>query len=431
MRKTLKYRAAGDDLKKRLLSASRQFSCFLLLDSNEHPRSRYPFIAAAGKVISTNDLPWHSMLEKLEEITRRKDWIFGHITYDVKNEIEQLTSANHNGIGFPDLYFFQPEYVFMANDHELHVQYHSSIDEAEARSLVDEILSSGEEETEEHVGANIHPRITRDHYIEQVKKIKQHIRHGDIYEVNFCQELYAENAVINPSRVFSDLNAISRAPFSAYYKLNDHYLMCASPERFLSKQGSRIISQPIKGTARRGSSAAEDEQLRMELAASEKERSENVMIVDLVRNDLSKIARRGSVKVDELFGIYTFRQVHQMVSTVSAEVREGVSFADIIRATFPMGSMTGAPKVKAMQLIEQYESTKRGIYSGTIGYIDPEGNFDLNVVIRSIAWNAASKYLSFMAGSAITDRSDPASEYEECMVKAAAMLKVLEGKVHA
>jgi para-aminobenzoate synthetase component I len=277
----------------------------------------------------------------------------------------------------------------------------------------------------------VRPRISREHYLAQVEKIKKHIKLGDVYEMNFCQEFYAENAAIDPGDVYRELNAISATPFSAFCRLNDHYLLCASPERFLSKSGSRLVSQPIKGTARRGITPAEDEQLKKALAASEKERSENVMIVDLVRNDLSRIAKRGSVKVDELFGIHTFEQVHQMISTVSAEVKEDISFIDIIRATFPMGSMTGAPKVRAMQLIEEYESSKRGLYSGAVGYIDPSGDFDLNVVIRSILYNSASRYLSFTVGGAITDRSDAGQEYEECMIKAAAMLRVLKSEVPA
>jgi para-aminobenzoate synthetase component 1 len=430
MRRTLKFHTARESFKKRLLSASRSFSRFALLDSNDHLPGRYAFIAAAGKVKDTNDLRGN-MMDKLESICKEKDWLFGHIAYDVKNEIEQLHSDNHDGVHFPELCFFVPQYVFVMENDELTVHYHASIDEKEAKHTIDRILNSEEDQHEKYVPADIKSRIKRDHYIAQVEKIKQHIRLGDIYEMNFCQEFYAEHAAIDPVHVFNDLDSISRAPFSAYYRLDDHHLLCASPERFISKQGALIISQPIKGTARRGKDGDEDENLKKELAASEKERSENVMIVDLVRNDLSRIAKRGSVKVDELFGIYTFRQVHQMISTVSAELRDEISFTGIIRATFPMGSMTGAPKVRAMQLIEQYESSKRGVYSGTVGYIDPEGNFDLNVVIRSIVYNASSKYLSFTVGSAITGKSDPASEYEECLVKAAAMLKVLKGKVHA
>ncbi|MBL7747847.1 MAG: chorismate-binding protein, partial [Chitinophagaceae bacterium] len=159
---------------------------------------------------------------------------------------------------------------------------------------------------------------------------------------------------------------------------------------------------------------------------SAKDRSENVMVVDLVRNDLAKICTEGTVKVDELYGIYSFPQVHQMISTVSGELKQGISFADIIKATFPMGSMTGAPKKRVMELIEQYEQTRRGIFSGAVGYIAPNGDFDFNVVIRSIMYNAATRYLSYQAGSGITFYSDPEMEWEECLMKAAAIRKVLE-----
>ena len=158
-----------------------------------------------------------------------------------------------------------------------------------------------------------------------------------------------------------------------------------------------------------------------ELFHSDKDRSENVMVVDLVRNDLSKVCEEGTVKVDELYGIYSFPQVHQMISTVSGELKKNISFTEIIKATFPMGSMTGAPKKRVMELIEQYEKTKRGIFSGCLGYISPNGDFDFNVVIRSIMYNASSNYLSFQAGSAITFYSDPEKEWEECLLKAEAI----------
>nr|MBA3971024.1 anthranilate synthase component I family protein [Bacteroidota bacterium] len=240
-----------------------------------------------------------------------------------------------------------------------------------------------------------------------------------------CQEFFAENVVIDTSSVYKKLNTISSAPFSAYCKFGSHYVLCASPERFLQKCGNTLISQPIKGTIKRAENPKEDEKLKIELRSNKKEQSENVMIVDLVRNDLSRIAQKGSVKVNELFGIYSFKQVHQMISTVSCELKEGLTFTDILKTTFPMGSMTGAPKVSAMKLIEQYETTKRGLYSGAIGYIRPNGDFDFNVVIRSILYNADKKALSFMAGSAITDKADAFQEYDECLLKAKAMFEVL------
>ena len=270
-------------------------------------------------------------------------------------------------------------------------------------------------------------RFAKDEYIETVKKIQQHIVRGDCYEINFCQEFYADDVVINPFSVYRKLSALSPNPFSAFYKYEDKYLMCASPERFLKKTGRTIISQPIKGTAKRiHNDEKTDEQQKNDLSVNEKERSENIMIVDLVRNDLAKICTEGSVFVKDFLSIYSFPQVHQMISTITGNLKENITLAEIFSATFPMGSMTGAPKKRVMELIEKYEKTKRGLFSGSIGYMNPEGDFDFNVVIRSVLYNQSKKYLSIQAGSAITFKSVPENEYEECLLKVAAIKKALE-----
>jgi len=187
------------------------------------------------------------------------------------------------------------------------------------------------------------------------------------------------------------------------------------------------MRQGIKGTAKRSQVEKEDQELIQNLRNDQKERSENIMIVDLVRNDLSKTATKGSVEVKELCKVYTFRQVHQMISTVVSKVDSKTSPVDIICSTFPMGSMTGAPKISAMEIIENLEASKRGLYSGAIGYITPKGDFDFNVVIRSILYNEKKQYISYTVGGAITAKSDPDKEYEECLIKAKAMREVLEG----
>lgn len=271
--------------------------------------------------------------------------------------------------------------------------------------------------------------LSRSQYIEKIRALKQHIQLGDIYEINFCMGFFAEDTEIDPLGIYSRLNEISEAPFSALLKLNDTYIICSSPERFLKKEGDRLYTQPIKGTARRSADANEDLALKTELSNSLKERTENVMIVDVARNDLSKIATKGSVQADELFGIHTYKQVHQMVSTVSCTIRPGTSFENILEAAFPMPSMTGAPKQRATELIKQYEPTDRGFYSGCIGYMDDKGDFDLNVVIRSIVYDAGAKKLSFHVGSAITAMCEPEAEYDECMLKAGAMLKALNAVI--
>lgn len=358
--------------------------------------------------------------------TIENNWQFGFVSYDYKNKIEtQLSSRNSDNILFPEKHFFSPELLFIISDNEVEIQYEKSIyTEEQVATLFNEItqlkLRSISNES-----VKMTPRLSKGEYLAKVKALQQHIQLGDIYEVNFCQEFYAENVEINPIHIYHKLNQKSPTPFSCFVKHKNNYLLCASPERFIKKTGDKIISQPIKGTIKRGITEKEDEALKQQLQRDPKERSENIMIVDLVRNDLSKIAQRGSVDVEELCGIYTFPQVHQMISTVSAQLKKDIDFNAILKATFPMGSMTGAPKIRAMELIEEYETTKRGLYSGTVGYIDDNGDFDFNVVIRSIIYNKKNNYLSYMVGGAITALSDPEKEYEECMLKAKAMLEVL------
>ena len=279
--------------------------------------------------------------------------------------------------------------------------------------------------TTSNIAIKTQSKITKQTYLDNVEHLKSHIQQGDIYEINYCQEFYANEVEINPIELYFKLNKKSPTPYSCFVKHNHSYLLSASPERFIKKQGNKISSQPIKGTIKRGATLEEDEVLKHQLKNDPKERSENIMIVDLVRNDLSKIATRNSVKVEELCEIYTFPQVHQLISTISAEAKPEVDFKTIIHALFPMGSMTGAPKIRAMELIEQYEHSKRGLYSGTVGYIKPNGDFDFNVVIRSILYNSSSKKISYFVGGAITSLSEPEKEYEECLLKAKAINEVL------
>ena len=267
--------------------------------------------------------------------------------------------------------------------------------------------------------------MSKEGYFEKVTNVLKHIHRGDIYEVNYCQEFYAENCTINTIDVYQKLNKISQAPFASYVKLHDKFLLCASPERFVKKQNNKIIVQPIKGTARRLNDKIEDKKLAESLVNDPKERAENIMIVDLIRNDLSKNAIKGSVQVEELCKVYSFKQVHQLISTVVCQVDKDDNDVDIIKNLFPMGSMTGAPKISAMEIIEEEELTKRGLYSGAVGYFSPSGNFDFNVVIRSILYNASKRYTSFSVGSAITSLSVIENEYEECLLKAKALKEAL------
>lgn len=366
--------------------------------------------------------------EKLQQfITANKGkFIYGYLTYDVKNSVEQLTSSNSDNLHFPTVYFHVPEIVVRTEG-----ERRSVIQGTETNETIRFVTSFFQELNAEKKPSGIdafRARISKEEYIAAVHQLKQHIQRGDIYEINFCQEYFSEQVKLtDPISVYSTINNITQAPFSVYLQHDQFHVFCGSPERFLQKKGTTVLSQPIKGTAKRGTTETEDEQLKTALVNNPKERSENVMIVDLVRNDLSKVAEKGSVTVDELFGVYTYRTVHQLVSTISCQVSEDVSFTDLIKATFPMGSMTGAPKVSAMKHSEHYESFKRGLYAGSIGYILPNGDFDFNVVIRSLLYNAHTNYLSCGVGGAITIDSDAEKEYEECETKVRKLLTAVTG----
>ncbi|RZK20474.1 MAG: anthranilate synthase component I family protein [Pedobacter sp.] len=366
------------NFKQKALHWANQFDVCCFLDSNKYKDtySAYDFIIAAD---AHHELKCNNgkAFEELKVFYEKyQQWIFGFFSYDLKNEIEDLQSNNSDHLIFPELYFFVPKTLIACKDGKA------------------EVL------------------IGTDSILDEINNFK-----------------IAEK-IINPVQTFELLNKLSPTPFAGYFKVYPDYILSATPERFLAKRDSKLISQPIKGTARRSNDSTEDEQFKIQLRNSIKEQSENVMIVDLVRHDLTKSAVKGSVKVEELFGIYSFPQVHQMISTISCELDPNIHFVDAIKNAFPMGSMTGAPKVKAMELIEHYEETKRGIYSGSFGCINPNGDFDFNVVIRSILYNSANQYLSFQVGGAITYESDAEKEYDECLLKASAILKVLQGSVH-
>jgi para-aminobenzoate synthetase component I len=361
----------------------------------------------------------------LRKMIKRNNPLFGYLTYDLKNQIEKLGSNNSDNINFPPIFFFSPEaYLSFKIDK---VTIYSISDNG--NSILKSILSMVTPKAEKPLNLEIDQRVTPERYKENVHKIKHHILEGDVYEMNYCIEFYSQQADINPLPLYLALNNASPTPFSGFLKHDDKFLLCASPERYLKKEGTKLISQPIKGTIKRGKTPEEDLALQLQLRNDEKELAENMMIVDLVRNDLSRSCSTGTVQVEEMFGIYGFRQVSQMISTITGELAPGKDIVDALIGTFPMGSMTGAPKISAMNLIEELENTKRGLYSGAFGYIKDSANADFNVVIRSIQYNASAKYLSFMVGSAITYDSDPDREYEECLLKAEAILKILNAKI--
>lgn len=417
-------------LKAQLLQWAQQFDEVVWLDSNNDNLSstNYEAILAvdAFTVLKTDT---HQAFAELQEYQQNtKDWIFGELNYDLKNAVEDLVSKNHDEVEFPELYFFQPKRLFLLKDETIEIHYLKLVDdEIENNWREINTIEIIEETPLFEADIAIQERVSKSVYFYKIEEILAHIHRGDIYEVNFCHEFFVENYDLNPLETYKKLNELSHPPFAAFLKLEEHYALSASPERYIRKNGTRIISQPIKGTAKRSKNKGEDEELKTRLKNDPKERAENVMIVDLVRNDLSRTAEKGSVTVDELCGLYSFGQVHQLISTVSSQVDKNLSPVEILRTTFPMGSMTGAPKVSAMKIIEKLEDSKRGLYSGSIGYFKPNGDFDFNVVIRTILYNSQKKYTSFSVGGAITAKSSPENEYQECLVKAKAMREALQG----
>lgn len=417
------------DFKNQLLNWANQHREVVFLDSNQYHQkySSYDAVLAVDAFTSIKTDYENAFQDLYQYQSQTKDWLFGYLSYDLKNDSEDLQSNNFDGLNFPDLFFFQPKKLFLIKKNQVEIQYLRMCDD-EIDSDFNTIISTELCDFATLREITINQRIPKENYLSKVSKMLEHIHRGDIYEANFCMEFYAENARIEPLEIYQKLNAISEPPFAVYFKNNFQYLLSASPERYLRKEGLKVTSQPIKGTARRSFDVKQDEQLKSDLAQNEKERSENIMIVDLVRNDLSHTATKGSVQVEELCQIYTFKQVHQMISTIVSEVENTTSPIEILRTTFPMGSMTGAPKISAMQIIEKLEETKRGLYSGAVGYFTPTGDFDFNVVIRSILYNSKNQYLSFSVGSAITSQAIPEMEYEECLLKAKAMFEVLQSK---
>lgn len=415
--------------KESLLNWSEQFNYICWLDSNNHQEkfNSYEAILAVDAADSIKLTKTCNAFQLLSNFQKKvDDYIFGFLSYDLKNDIEKLTSTNPDGLNFPSLFFFQPKKIVFIKGSLVTFSYLDEFKKdikKDFKTITE--FKNNFTSSDQKLTLKIHQRVSKNKYLNKCTNLLEHIHRGDIYEVNYCMDFYIKNHQFNPLKAFHQLNSISSPPFAAFIKLNTLYLCSASPERYLKKEGNFVLSQPIKGTARRGSSLELDTNIKVALENNPKERAENIMIVDLVRNDLSKNAVKGSVKVDELCKVYTFKQVHQLISTIIAEVDQDIDPVCLIKNTFPMGSMTGAPKISAMKIIEEVEDSKRGLYSGAVGYFTPDGDFDFNVVIRSILHNASKKYTSFSVGSAITALSNPKEEYEECLLKAKAMIQVL------
>ena len=414
--------------KRKALQWAQQFDEVCQLQSHDYP-DRYSKITELIAVQAKHSFVSRADQDSFDALTHFKaehpqQWMFGFFSYDLKNEIEALTTSFPNRLGFPDAYFFIPTTLLLFTDQEVTIiaEDPQAIYKAiRAITLVDAILPAG---------LTLHKRMSESAYMESFAQLQRHIQQGDIYEVNLCQEFYAEAADIDPLSVYEQLSSLSPTPFSLFFKLQDKYVLSASPERFLAKRGSTLISQPIKGTAPRGATPEEDQAHIDALRNNPKEIAENVMIVDLVRNDLTRSAVAGTVNAIRALEVHSFKQVHQLISTVVCEQDPALDSSTVIRNTFPPGSMTGAPKISAMDLCDRYEHSRRGIYSGAVGYFAPDGDFDFNVIIRSILYNKSERYLSFHTGGAITYEANAKQEYAECMLKASGILKALNSKLN-
>tara|TARA_B100000902_G_scaffold27181_1_gene32735 strand:- start:12061 stop:13377 length:1317 start_codon:yes stop_codon:yes gene_type:complete len=431
MRNSFRYTIKNkEEFAEKLIYWAKKFQFSVFLDSNSQMNKMPPsydtfdFIYAVG--INRLCMPKENFFESLRLFyENNKDWVFGYFTYDLKNEIFNLKSENIDNLYFPEMLFCIPKYVFRLHNKTLIIETFS--DKKHADNLINKIKNYIIKRSR-NKALEIKRREKKALYLEKINNIKSNIKRGDVYEMNYCQEFYSESAIIDPESMYFNLNEKTKSPFSSFMHFRDKYLLCFSPERFLKKSNKTVISQPIKGTSKRSANVKEDRRLRNDLVKSKKDIAENVMITDLVRNDLSKYACRSSVKVEELCGIYSFNNVHQLITTISSEISNETHFIDVIKGSFPMGSMTGAPKKKALELIEKYETTKRGLFSGSIGYITPDGDFDFNVVIRSILYNKTKKYLSVIAGGAITDQSKPEEEYAESIIKIKNILETVSKK---
>ncbi|MBC2840435.1 anthranilate synthase component I family protein [Robiginitalea sp. SC105] len=414
--------------KARLLNWAGGSECFCWLDSNGHtdPLGRFDGLLGIGKAgeLLSGARGAFQQLSDFRENTG--DWLLGYLAYDLKNDLEALESTNPDRLGFPDLFFFQPLKLVEIVHNTAIFRYLPEVAgeiqgdwEAIGRTPESLPIKSGEP-------LRTRMGIFKEAYHRSAREILSAIHRGDIYEANFCQEFFVEGARLDTPAVFRQLNSISRPPFAAWLRFGTRHIFSASPERYLTKRGQQVWSQPMKGTAPRHADTKMDGLLAQTLQSDPKERAENIMIADLVRNDLSRSALRGSVQVEALCELKTFAQVHQLVSTIRAQVPGSLDPVQLLRDSFPMGSMTGAPKISAMAYIERLESFKRGPYSGALGYFGPNGDFDFSVVIRSLLYDSEKRVASFPVGGALTAAADPDREYEECLLKARAMRQVLE-----
>lgn len=395
---------------------SQSHCCYLNGNGKEYDYESFPEILAVGceQEFTPSNPEFTAFLNTISSL---KDWAFGFLGYNSK-EVE-MKSGNF----LPGLFFVPSTIITFLKENIISIETIG-----DPKKVLQEIDGIKLLNLKTSIKAVFIPELSRKEYIDKIRILKSHLQRGDIYQINYCIKFESEGIYYDPYLIYEQLNLASSMPFSGFLKAKDYCIVSASPERFLKKINTKIISQPMKGTS--PVFTVEDENIKSisNLKNSQKERAENIMIVDLVRNDLSTICQDGSVKVDKLCEVYSFQNVHQMVSTVTGKLSENITISEIFENTFPMGSMTGAPKIRAMQLIDDLEISSRGPFSGTMGYIDPKGNFDFNVLIRSLFYNSKTGHGFYSAGSGITILSDPENEYEECMLKGEILKNIFKTK---
>lgn len=413
-------------IKTKLLDWSQQFDHVVWLDSNAYPEHQHSYEAVlavdANEILSLDkDFALADLKAYREE---NKNWLFGYLGYRANSK--KLENASKNLLKFPSIYFFQPKKVFLLQKDYLEIHYLNPKEIEQDWEIIQAM-----ELKDEHIDfANfeIIPRIDKSTYIAKVNQIQDYIKQGKLEEINFCQEFYSHNKLENPLEFYKQLNQVSQAPFASYMRLEDKYAFCSSPERYLKHDKGKLITQPIKGTAKRLADKEADELIKTQLKESEKEINENKLVVDMVIQEFKTFCKPESVQVTEFCKAYSFKQVHQLISTIEGELQENLSPLDAISNSYPMGSMTGIPKATALVLTDELEDFDRGVYSGGIGYFTPEEDFDFNVVIRSALYNDTEAYLSFSAGGAITEQSNPEAEYDETLIKINAIKEILKGE---
>lgn len=408
-------------IKRKVLYWLKAYSTFIYLDNNAYRNApnRFELLAGAG-------VRREVAVEEIDAV--KGDWLFGHIGYDFKNTIFPRLHSRHTILAdFPATSFYVPDVVISIPFGSATLQVAAVTEDPAV--VLQAILAtvvpadvSGSIQVDEATWVS---DFDSSSYMDTVGQLRQHITEGDCYEINLCNGHRVTVRSIRPYELFDTLNGQNPAPFAAFCRYGERFLLSTSPERYLYREGATVLSQPIKGTTGRSADPLEDERQRTGLYHSIKERAENVMITDLVRNDLARICETGSIEVPELFGVYTFSSLHHLISTVQGRLLPGSTLRDIITIPFPMGSMTGAPKYIVMQLIEQYERSARGIFSGTVGYITPSEDFDFNVVIRSLVYDGEQSVLSLHTGGAITIDSDAAAEWNEASLKALRLKQVM------